>query len=279
MDTSRSETLLCEGEALTESGFAPDEMVERNPDIAIQDLGMTSGFTRAMVGFSHRGHIAQDLHTGCRGRHDDHRVRRVGARIGVTGSTHHDQEIADRSIRREPFVTVDHPLVAVAHRSGRQQRRIGTGAGFGHRETAAQPALEQRLHPPLLLILGAADRDQFRVPTIGGVVAENRRGVGTTAEDLMHETQLDLAESETTEIRGKMGGPQALPLDLFFERGGDLEEGAAAFGAAPTIRQALERQDLVVDETTHPDQFLLELGFGREIPGHVLIPSPTPPPQ
>jgi hypothetical protein len=73
------------------------------------------GLTRAVIGLAHRRYVAEDVDAGRVGRDDDHRIVLVG-HLEVAGLDHHDQEVADRRVRREPLVTVDHPLVAVADR-------------------------------------------------------------------------------------------------------------------------------------------------------------------
>ena len=148
------------------------------------------------------------------------------------------QEVGDRGVRREPLVPVDHPLVAVAHGGRREQRRVGAGAGLGHREARAVLAVEQRLHPALLLLVGAADGDQLGVAGVGRVVAEDARAVHGLAEDLVHQAELDLAEPEPAHVRRQVGGPQALALDLLLQRVGDPPERLAALRRAPLLGAA-----------------------------------------
>ena len=42
----------------------------------------------------------------------------VAGSLGVFGAAHDDEEVRALAVRREPLVTVDDPLVAVAHGRG-----------------------------------------------------------------------------------------------------------------------------------------------------------------
>ena len=141
--------------------------------------------------------------------------------VGV-GHGHHDEEVGDRPVAREPLVTVDDPLVTVTGGPGGDHGRIGPGSRFGHREPAPQLPVEQRLKPTLPLLLPArgldADGQQLGIARIGGVVAEDHRPVGGLAEDLVHEPETDLSEPPTTQLGRQMGGPQAPSLDFFLQR-------------------------------------------------------------
>jgi hypothetical protein len=159
-------------------------------------------------------------------------------------------------------VAVDHPLVTVAHGSGGEQRGVGPGAGLGHGEGGPELAVEERAHPALLLLLRAPLGQQLAVAGVRGVVAEDRRGVDAAPEDLVHEAQAHLAEPAAAELLREVGGPQALGLDLLLQRIGD-----AAQRVVVEV-EGLEGLDLLAHEAAHPLELLLELGLGREVPGH-----------
>jgi hypothetical protein len=101
----------------------------------------------AHVGVAHFGmaaaaahglHVANDLEAGRRQWHDEGAVaslRDVGVRIAARDD---DREVRAVRAGREPFVAVDHPLVAVFHCAGLNLRRVGAGhLGLGHREARA----------------------------------------------------------------------------------------------------------------------------------------------
>jgi hypothetical protein len=167
-------------------------------------------------------------------------------------------------------VTIDHPLVTVANGVGGEQRRVGTGAGLGHREARAHLTGEQRLHPLLLLLLAPADGDQFGVARVGRLVPEDARRVHALTEDLVHQSELHLPPAAAAELRREVRGPHAASLHFLFQGGHDAGEGVAV--VAPTIGERLERDDLLPHERLSPLELGLELGFGGEVPGHPAAP-------
>jgi hypothetical protein len=80
----------------------------------------------------------------------------------------------------------------------------------------------------------------------------------------VHQSELDLAEALTTQVRRQVGGPELPRLDLGLELANDAPEGRFV-GV-----EHLERPDLLADETAHPPELLFELGVRREVPGHGL---------
>ena len=155
VNATRPKSLLSQRKTLTNAGLAADNVGEGHAHVFVQDLCVAARLAGLVVGLTHRWHIANDVHAGGSSWHDDHRVGLVRSVLRVAGLAHHDQEIADRCVRREPLVAVDHPFVAIAHRAGGEQRGVCASAGFGHAETAPHRAGQQRLHP-LLALLGSA---------------------------------------------------------------------------------------------------------------------------
>ena len=274
VDAPGPEPLLRQREALADTGLTAHDVVERHTHVVVDDLGVPTGFAGAMVGFAHGGHIAQDVHARSVGGHDDHRIVLV-RHLVVAGLHHHDEEVGDRRVRREPLVPVDDPLVAIAHRFGAEQCGVGTGTRFSHRETTAQFTGQQRLHPLRLLRIGATHGDEFGVAAVGCVVTEDARGIAALTENLVHQAELHLAEAEPTHVGRQVGRPQALALHFLFQRSHDLQKPGAAFGGAPHMSERLERDDLVAHERAHPGQLCLELGLGLEVPCHDCIPPPA----
>src|SRR4029078_10662163 len=66
------------------------------------------------------------------------------------------------------------------------------------------------------------------------------------------------------ELGVQVGGPQAALADLLLKRGDQPPERVLV----ELAEDRLDRPDLLANEVAHPVQLLLELGLGREIPGH-----------
>ena len=268
MDPAWSESLLSECESLADPFLPADHVLERHADVLVQDLGVSPWLAGLVIRLAHRRDVAKDVHARCAGRHDDHRESLVGRLARVAGLAHHDQKVGDRRVRREPLVTVDHPFLTVAHRRCTQQRRVGAGVGLGHTEATAHRTFEQRLHPPLALLGRSPDGQQFGVTAVRRVVPEHARGVSALAEDLVHQAELDLAETHSAHVRWQVRRPQSLFADLFLERCDNPREHLPTTWSAEFLGQRLQRDDLLAHEGAHPRQLGLELGLGFEIPCH-----------
>ena len=262
MDAPRAQALLRQVEALADARLTAHHVLDRDAHLLVEDLGVAAGLARPMGGVAHGGDVPHDVDPGGVDGHHEHGAALVGVDVRV-GHGHHDEEVGHRGIGGEPLVAVDDPLLAVAHRGGGQQRGVGSGPGLGHREGAAELAVEQGLHPLLLLLLGPAHRQQFGVARVGCVVAEDRGRVDAAPEDLVHEPELHLTEPTPAELGLEMGGPQPLTPDLVLHRVGDAAE------RVHVQLERLERLDLVAHEGTHPVQLRFELRLRAEIPGHV----------
>ena len=191
MDAPRVEALLGDQESLA---FAAQAVGCRDPHVVVDDLRVTAELAELLLRVLHGRHVAQDVHAGRIGRHDEHRRALVRPRLGV-GDGHHDQEVRDRAVRGEPLVPGDHVVVAVAHRARLQLRRVAAGGlGLGHREGGFEVAREQRLEPVFLLLGRAGQGEDLRVARVRRLAAERigckRRGT----QDLVHQPQLHLAE-------------------------------------------------------------------------------------
>ena len=98
---------------------------------------------------------------------------------------------------------------------GLQQRRVRAGrVGLGHAERRLQVAGQQRVQVALLLLRRPGEREDLGVARVRRCVAERERRDRAGAEDLVHQPELDLAESLPAELGVEMRGPQALRLDL-----------------------------------------------------------------
>ena len=123
---------------------------------------------------------------------------------------HHDQERRRLGVRREELPAVDHPLVAVLHRSRREQRRVGAGVRLGHRVAREDLAVEQRPQVALLLLRRAVVGDDLGVAGVGRLAAEDDRRPLRPAEDLVQQRQLELPVPLAAELGAEVRGPQIL---------------------------------------------------------------------
>ena len=244
--------------------LSAEQRLRGNADVVVDDLGVVAVTAEAVPRMLHRRDVAQDLHAGRVGVDDEHRGALMGSRLGI-GHGHHDQEVGDRAVRREPLVAVDDPVIAVADRRGLQQRRIGPrGVGLGHAERGLQVAREQRVQISVFLFGGSRQRDDLGVAGVGRGVAERERSDRRCPENLVHQPELHLSVSLTAEFRVQVRGPQPLGPDLVLERG----DRAGQAVPPELLDQRLERPDLLANESAHPVELALELGLGGEIPGH-----------
>ena len=175
-------------------------------------------------------------------------------------------------LRREPLVPVHHPLVAVADRARRDERRVGTGARLGHGKGAADLAGEQRFEPLRSLVLAPgrldADRDELGVARIGGVVAEGDRAIGALAEDLVHEAELDLAETASAELGRQVRRPEPLAPHLVLEWRQERASAGFQLSVKVSSGKSSSRTKARIQAS-----LLLELRLGLEVPGHGDSPS------
>jgi hypothetical protein len=121
------------------------------------------------------------------------------------------------------------------------------------------------MKPPLLLVLRPRDGEDLRVAGVGCVVAEHERRVRRRAEDLVHETEPDLAEALPAQVRRQVRRPQPARLDLLLQG----RDRALEALLAELVEDGLDRPHLGADELPHPLELPLELRLGREVPGHL----------
>jgi hypothetical protein len=127
----------------------------------------------ATAGVPHHRYGTDDVDAaGVRG-HEDHRPAPV--RLGIRVRHREDDgEAGSVGAAREPLVPVDHPFVAVPRRARLQQRRVRAGdVGLGHREERPHLACNERTQEALLLLVGAEQVQDLRVPGIGRLAPEH----------------------------------------------------------------------------------------------------------
>jgi hypothetical protein len=237
-------------------------VVGGNAHVLVADVGVA----RVPLRLDPDTDVAHDVHARRLGGHDEHAHALVGRDVRI-GHRHHDQEARPASVRREPLLAVDHPLIAVAPGARREQRGIGAGVRLGHRITRGDLAIEQRLEIALLLLRSSIVGEDLGVARVGRLTAEDRRRPGGAPEDLVHQRELELAVALPAELLAEVTGPEPALLHLRLER---LHHRARArVGLVVRVAEyVVERLDLVAHECVDPVQLALKLRFGLEIPGH-----------
>ena len=102
--------------------------------------------------------------------HQDHRLLLMAGGVGV-GPAHHDEDLAARvgGTGDPPLATVDDVVAAVAQHGRLDVAGVaGCHRGLGHRERAADLAVQQRLEPLLALLLGGEQVQGLHVAGVRG---------------------------------------------------------------------------------------------------------------
>jgi hypothetical protein len=140
---------------------------------------------------------AHDLHARGSERDEDHRLLTVGRRAGI-GLAHDDEQFAPRvgRARRPPLPPVDDVMAAVAHDRGPDVARVGgCDIGLGHGKARADASVEQRIEPPLLLVVTAEQVEQLHVARVGSGAVHRLGGqVGGAPGKLRELRVLDVGE-------------------------------------------------------------------------------------
>ena len=226
--------------------FRAEQVVRGYPDVTVDDVIVVP-------------RLRHDLDARGGAGHHEHAV-----------GAHHEQEVGDPSGRGEPLLAVDYPLIAVPFGMGPEQVRVAATLRFGHRVGREHVLVEQRLEPPLLLLLGAVGREDLHVPGIGCRRAEHRRCPGVAADHLVEQSQPELPEAWAAQLPVEEDRPQALVLDLKLELTDvRLDRVWPAHGMGEDV---VERLDLLLAEPLDPVELVLELRIGGEVPRHALTP-------
>ena len=158
-------------------------------------------------------------------RHQDHRLLLMPRRVRV-GLAHHDKNLAARvhRARGPPFAGVDDiAAVALAPDAGLDIGRVGRGhRRLGHREGGADFAVEQRLQPPVLLLLRRVAHQRFHVAGIGGRAVERLRRDRRAPHDLAQGRVFEIGQAGAVFALGQEQVPQPggarLGLQLLHDR-------------------------------------------------------------
>ena len=140
-----------------------------------------------------------------------------------------------------------------------------------HGVTRDDVAVEQGLQPFFLMMIGAVVGEDFRIPGVRSLAPEDNRRKTRTAEDLVHQRELELSVTLSAEFGSEVTGPQSTIFHLGLELWNDLAvlRVGDVVGAAQHV---IERFDLFADELLHPVQSGLKLVVVLEIPGHFNLP-------
>ena len=273
VDPPAAESGLCHHECLT---AIAEHVVEWHAHIGVAHVRV-----RPLVGtlvLPAEPDIAHDLHTRRLDRHDEHRLLLVRGVLRVC-HRHHDEERSKASVRREPLLAVDHPLVTVTDSARGEHLRICAALGLGHREAGVDLAVQERLEVLLLLFRRAVVGENLAVTAVRRLAAEHHRPALGATDDLVEERKLHLAITGTTEVGPKVAGPQTAGTNLRLQR----RDHPLANGIAAVVRvldDEVERLELLADEIVHPIKFRLVLRIRLELVTHrAVLPnvSPSPP--
>jgi hypothetical protein len=154
---------------------------------------------------------------------------------------------------------------------GLEQVGIAAALGLGHRVGGEHVLVQQRLEPPLLLLLGPVGREHLHVPGVGRRRTEHLRRAGIPADDLVEQAELELAVAGAAELLVEEDRPQALLLHLLLEFAHvRLDDGVRR--PDRVRKDVVERLDLLLAERLDPVELLLELRIGGEVPRHQRAP-------
>ena len=199
------------------------QVLVRDPDVVVDDLGVAAEVSEVLDRVLHGRHVADDVDARRVGGDDDHRAALVRVDVGV-GHGHDDEEVGDRAVGREPLVAVDDPLVAVAHRRGLEQRRVGARHPGSVIENALRSSPSSSGCSQLALLPPCRDCPMptamsSALPESGALLPKTigrvrRTGRGSRASG----PSLTWPNPPPPSSGGEVRGPQALVLHLLLQR-------------------------------------------------------------
>ena len=142
---------------------------------------------------------------------------------------------------------------------------------LGHRVDHRDLALEQRIEPPLLLLVRAEHGEHVRLAAARRP-RPGREDVGRpvrAADHLVQEGQVHLAEALPTLLGRQVGGVELLVLHLLAPLLEELSDRALwPTDVDHVVEQRLDRLDLLGHEAIGPIESRLHVGVGAEVPCH-----------
>lgn len=209
-----------------------------------------------------RPQFLQHPQAGPPGRH--HELRRSVMPVGAgIAHRHDDEEVGNGGIGDEPLATVEHPVITVEHGAGAKQCRVRARDGFRHRIRRPPLAREQRQQELGALLRRTEAREDLRVTRIRGLRSEYVRRELRPADDLVEQTELQLAESLATEFQVQMSSPQSGFLHLLLQWRNQRPERRLV------QLQGLQRVHGLLHESQCPVELLPLLRVRAELPAHV----------
>ena len=215
VDPSWTESLLGNPEPVA---LVAEKVGRRHADVVVDDLSVAT-VGSVVVAEQTRGPL--DLDPGRVLRHEDHALAPMTLRVRI-GHAHDDQQLAARRHRSRcpPFATVDQIVVTVALDPRGDVRRVrGGDFRLGHRKRRSDLALEQRLEPRALLLVGAEQRQQFHVAGVrGGAVDRLGRDPWVASGDLRKRRVLDVGQAGAVFVgAGEEQVPEPAPPGLLLQ--------------------------------------------------------------
>ena len=239
VDPARAEPLLGDQEAFA---AATEQVLGRDADILIAHVAVRRPAAAAVAQHGH----GLDRHAR-RIRRDDDLAHPLVRRLVRLGHRHHDPERRALRAAREPLAAVDHPLVAVEPRGRLQAGRVGArDVGLGHREERARVAVDERLQPPLLLLVRAEEVEDLAVARVGRLAPEDQLRDEAPPDLLVEVRVLDEAAAAAARLRRQVRRPEACVLRLLAQLG-DQPVGGLVLGDQPL----LVRIDVLLHERPH----------------------------
>src|SRR5580693_895771 len=204
------------------------------------------------------------------GRDQERRGAAVNGHLGIV-DRYDDEERGDGSIGGEVLSPGDDPVIAIAYGTGGEDARIGAALGLRHRETREYLARQEPGQITVFLILGSEARDDLGVSGVRRLGPEHDRRPRAAAQNFVDQRQLDRPEALPAEFWAQMRCPQAIVADLLFEWIDNAPPLVVQRQELAAREQHFEGFDLLAYKLANPVEFLLELRFGGEVPGHRIL--------
>ncbi len=168
--------------------------------------------------------------------------------------------IGDAGPGDEPFVAVDHPVVAFLLGTGADHAGIGAAAGrrLGHGEGGTHLALDNRLEPFVLLRRRADAREQVHVAVVGRRAIKRERAEDRAVRFLVHYGPAHDRQPHAAVILRRLRRPQTLGLGLGLYGAQHIEADVLVIVVAAGI--GFERQHVRLHEAARAQADVLDLG-------------------